>query len=122
MLMSESGIQPFLDAQSQNADYLGLTTAHHDVIDEHGVFLVDKLLQTRPHYVLLSFWIGQDRIVRPRLPQEGAILNNETFKANYQMVRDFEIVRDASFLNAIYYRYWPDAERITFRLYERVQP
>ena len=122
MLMSESGIEPFLYAESQNIDYLGLTTAHHEIIDEHGVFLVDKLLQRRPHYVLLSFWIGPDRIVRPRLPQEGAILNNETFKSNYPGSGDFEIVRDESFFNAIYYRYWPDAERIAFRLYERVQP
>ena len=100
-------------AESQNVDYLGLTSLH-DVIDEHGVFLVDKLLQTRPHYVLLSFWIGQDKIEFTRLPQEAAILNNEMFKANYTAVRDFEIDRDASFLNAIYYRYWPDALRIRF--------
>jgi arabinofuranosyltransferase len=122
MLMSESGIEPFLYAESKNVDYLGLTTAYHDVIDEHGIFRVDKLLQTRPHYVLLSFWIGQDKIEFSRLPQEAAILNNEMFKSNYRPIRDFEIERDASFLNAIYYRYWPDALRIRFRLYERTQP
>ena len=72
MLMSESGIEPFLYAESQNIDYLGLTTAYHDVIDEHGVFLVDKLLQTRPHYVLplVLDWPGQEsssRACRRRL-------------------------------------------------------
>ncbi len=80
---------------------------------------MDHLLAEKPRYIILSFWKDNEGSEHCRIDPESAILVQPVFQRNYQAIKEFAMNKNDSFLNAIYYKYWPDASEIYFRIYER---
>lgn len=123
VLLSEAGIIPFyIDAKVM--DYLGLISPFHSIfsLSSNGDYLLnsDYLLSVRPKFIIISFIETENSLIYPRMWMEDDILKNPEFGFNYSPVRYFDIPKDSSFLNNIYYQYSPEkTKRVFFTVFER---
>lgn len=118
VLLSEAGIIPYyIDARVD--DYLGLTSPYWYVRNSDRSLNIEHLFVNKPKYVVLSFKRSADLGATPRLYEDGAIFNSPEFKMNYVEEKRFDIRKDASLLNDIYYFYAPTAQDIYFAVFRR---
>lgn len=120
VLLSEAGIIPYyIDAKV--VDYLGLVSPYYSVYNSDLSINNAYIFANKPKYVVLSFVEDQSGAIKPRLGPEWQISIYPELLEHYQAVQSFDIVEQTSFLNSIYYYYAPDAKRIFFTVFERVQ-
>jgi hypothetical protein len=117
VLLSEAGVIPYYSGLN-TIDYLGLVS-HYKKIYYNQYPQVEVLLAEKPRFVILSFWKNKNGTEQTRMEVESLILKHPDFYKNYYALKDFKMNKNDSFLNAIYYKYWPDADVIFFRLYEK---
>jgi arabinofuranosyltransferase len=118
VLLSEAGIIPyFVDARVD--DYLGLTSPYWYVRNRDRSLNIEHLFVNKPKYVILSFKRSAALGVTPRLYEDEAIFNSHEFQSNYSEVKRFDIRKNVSLLNDIYYFYAPTAQDIYFAVFRR---
>lgn len=118
VLLSEAGIIPYyIDARVD--DYLGLTSRYWYVRNKDRSLNVEHILVNNPKYVVLSFRQTRTTEITPRLYEDSMIFDSSEFKSKYVEEKRFDITRDASLLNFIYYFYSPTAQDIYFAVYRR---
>ena len=119
ILLSEAGIIPYY-VEAKIRDFMGLVSPYNSVYQPNHMIRDDYLFSVRPKFVLISFVDAVDGPIHPRLHVEAQILLNPKFRSSYRAVRDFDISRDASFTNALYYAYSPrNIIRVLYTVFER---
>ncbi|NOU01286.1 MAG: hypothetical protein HOO95_06910 [Gallionella sp.] len=118
ILLSEAGIIPFyVDAKIM--DYIGLVTSYNAVTNFNTVFNSNYLYAVHPKFLLISSVETSDGKIYTRNNLEATLLGNPNF-SQYKFVRNFNVSKDASFLDAIYYKNLsPDIKRVFFTVFER---
>jgi hypothetical protein len=117
-LLSEAGIIPYY-VEAKIRDFMGLVSPYNSVYQPNHMIRDDYLFSVRPKFVLISFVDAVDGPIHPRLHVEAQILLNPKFRSSYRAVRDFDISRDASFTNALYYAYSPrNIKRVFYTVFE----
>jgi hypothetical protein len=119
VLLSEAGIIPYyIDAKV--VDYLGLTSPFKSVYKLDRTIDYNYIFSNKPKFVVISFTEDQHGSVLPRMGVEREILTYPEFRLYYKQVHSFDLSKNTSFLNNIYFYYSPDAKRIFFAIYERM--
>ena len=119
IMLSEAGIVPYyVDARIM--DNRGLVSPFNSVFSPSGRIKGDYLYSVRPKFIILTVVETETGRIEARSTREFALLKAPDF-ANYRHVRNFDIPKSSSFLDAIYYKYLPETtRRVFFSVFERV--
>lgn len=119
ILLSEAGIIPYY-VGAQTRDYMGLVSPYYSIFNANHLINADYLFSVRPKFVLISFIEAEDGSLHPRMHVEAQILLNSEFGFHYKSIRSFDIPKNSSFLDTIYYTYSPKKiKRIFYTIFER---
>jgi arabinofuranosyltransferase len=116
--LSEAGIIPYY-SRTKVVDFIGLVSGFYDIHDDDGTINTDYVFSKQPKYIVLSFTESKLGEIEPRMYSERMVMRHPEFQNLYAESKIFEMPKNDSFLNAIYYHYWPNAARIFFVIFER---
>jgi hypothetical protein len=118
IMLSEAGIVPFyVDAKIM--DNRGLVSPLKSIFNASGVIQSDYLYSVRPKFIIVTVVETENGRLEFRSKREFDLAKNPNF-TSYRHVRNFDIPKGDSFLNAIYYKYLPQqTKRVFFAVFER---
>lgn len=120
VLLSECGIIPYY-INANIVDYLGLTSRFYSVYKKDSSIKNEYIFSHKPKFVILSFVEDQVGLITPRMQVESEIQAHPEFQQRYTAIQNFDIPKHVSFLNDLYYYGSPQAKRIFFTVFERMQ-
>ena len=119
IMFSEAGIVPYY-VQANFMDNRGLVSPFNSIFSRSGSIQGDYLYSVRPKYMIFTVVEAENGRIEARSMREFALLKNQGF-SNYRHVRNFDVPKGGSFLNAIYYKYLPErTRRVFFSVFERI--